>query len=152
MPRLALYLLGPPRIEFDGVPVKLDSRKGVAPLAYLAVVGVPQRRDSTAKFLWPDLDSSRVRAALRRTLYALRRALGGRWLTVTRDEIGLIPSAAPVAKETGSWEGHKPALWADASQFSQLLAERATHEHCASDICTGLSRLLGGREPSHGSR
>ena len=35
--RLALYLLGPPRIERDGVVVKLDRRKPIALLACIAV-------------------------------------------------------------------------------------------------------------------
>ena len=73
---LALYLLGPPRIERDGVPVKLDRRKAIALVAYLAVTGQSHRRDSLVNLLWPEYDSSRGRAALRRTLYALRDTLG----------------------------------------------------------------------------
>jgi hypothetical protein len=31
MSRLALYLLGPPRLESDGVPLEFDTRKIIAP-------------------------------------------------------------------------------------------------------------------------
>jgi hypothetical protein len=45
MSRLALYLLGPPRLELDGEPVEIGRRRAVALLAYLAVTGAaPQPR------------------------------------------------------------------------------------------------------------
>jgi len=34
---LALYLLGPPKVELDNAPVVIDRRKTLALLAYLAV-------------------------------------------------------------------------------------------------------------------
>jgi hypothetical protein len=37
MPRLALYLLGPPRIDLDGQVVQVSCRKAAAPLAYLVL-------------------------------------------------------------------------------------------------------------------
>lgn len=39
MSRLALYLLGPPRVERDGVPVPIHRREALALLAHLAVSG-----------------------------------------------------------------------------------------------------------------
>lgn len=39
MSTLALYLLGPPRLELDGEPVQIGRRKAVALLAYLATEG-----------------------------------------------------------------------------------------------------------------
>jgi hypothetical protein len=41
---LALYLLGPPRIERNGVPIQVDTRKAIALLAYLAVAGENRQR------------------------------------------------------------------------------------------------------------
>ena len=96
MSRLALYLLGPPRIERDGVSIKLDRRKAIALLAYLAVTGESHRRDSLVNLLWPEYDGTRGRAALRRTLYALNKALAGAWLDVDREEMGLNPERRPV--------------------------------------------------------
>jgi DNA-binding SARP family transcriptional activator len=117
---LALYLLGPPRVERDGVPVRLDRRKAIALVAYLAITGQTHRRDSLVNLLWPESDSSRGRAALRRTLYALRDALGTDWLAVDRDQIGLDTRAA---------------LWVDVNQFRQHLAACKTHAHPSSEVC-----------------
>jgi predicted ATPase/DNA-binding SARP family transcriptional activator len=118
--RLALYLLGPPQIERDGEPVKLDRRKALALLAYLAVTGESQRRDSLVNLLWPESDGPRGRAALRRTLYALNQALVGDWLAVDREEIGLQPDAD---------------LWVDIVEFQRHLAGCETHGHPASQVC-----------------
>ena len=79
MTGLALHLLGPPRVELDGDPVSLDRQKAIALLAYLAITGESHRRDALVNLLWPELDSTRGRAALRRTLFALRQALGDRY-------------------------------------------------------------------------
>jgi DNA-binding SARP family transcriptional activator len=77
MSRARLLLLGPPRIERDGQPIELDTRKAIALVAYLAVTGQPQGRDRIAAMLWPDADTERARGALRRTLSTLRTGLGG---------------------------------------------------------------------------
>jgi DNA-binding SARP family transcriptional activator/predicted ATPase len=118
--RLSLYLLGPPQIELDGQPVKLDRRKAIALLAYLAVTGQSHRRDALVNLLWPESDSSRGRAALRRTLYALNQALDGEWLAVDREEIGLDPDAD---------------LWVDVLEFQRHLAECESHGHPAAQVC-----------------
>jgi hypothetical protein len=76
MSRLALFLLGPPRIELDGEPIHIARRRAVALLAYLAVTAGSHSRDSLATLLWPEYDQSRARAALRRTLSELNSALG----------------------------------------------------------------------------
>ncbi len=65
MPRLSLYLLGPPRLELDGEPLDIGRRKAVALMAYLAVTGQGHARDVLATLLWPEYDASRARAALR---------------------------------------------------------------------------------------
>jgi DNA-binding SARP family transcriptional activator len=63
-----LQLFGAPRVLRDGQPLTFDTRKAVALLAYLAVAGTPQRRESLAALLWPEAEASRARATLRRTL------------------------------------------------------------------------------------
>jgi hypothetical protein len=65
MSRLALYLLGPPRIERDGTAVQIRRRKAVALLAYLAVAGSSHSREKLATLLWPESDQSRALASLR---------------------------------------------------------------------------------------
>ena len=80
--RLVLKLLGPPRVERAGRAVQMDTRKATALVAYLAVTGQPQARDSLAALLWPDANAERARGALRRTLSTLRTGLGGDELRV----------------------------------------------------------------------
>jgi DNA-binding SARP family transcriptional activator len=96
---LELYLLG--GIALDGAPAGvtdalLSQSKSVALLAYLALSpdGRFQRRDRLVGLLWPDLDQSHARAALRKTLHELRLALGSDVLAVRgNDEIAIAPGA-----------------------------------------------------------
>lgn len=87
MAKLAVFLFGAPRADVDGAPVRVDTRKAFALLAYLAVTGRPHTREEFAALFWPDYDETRGRRALRRTLSALRTALGGGWLAAGRDEV-----------------------------------------------------------------
>jgi ABC-type oligopeptide transport system substrate-binding subunit/DNA-binding SARP family transcriptional activator len=90
--RLALFLLGPPRIEVDGAPVEINRRKVVALLVYLAVTGENHTRDALATLFWPDNDQTQARAALRRALSVLNQPLG-HWLEIDREMVGLKPGA-----------------------------------------------------------
>ena len=65
---LDLHLFGPPRVRLDGEELRFDTRKALAMLAVLAVSGREHSRDALAAMLWPDLDRTRARATLRRTL------------------------------------------------------------------------------------
>ncbi len=106
MESLRLYFLGPPRIERAAEVRDLDTRKATALLAYLALSGERQTRDTLAALLWPEFDGPRARAALRRTLSVLKTAVGEQALAVTRETIGLVTSAA----------------WCDVWEFRRLLA------------------------------
>ena len=77
MAEIKLFLFGAPRLERNGATAEADTRKAIALLAYLALTSQPQRRDTLAALLWPDHDQSSARGALRRTLSALNKALGG---------------------------------------------------------------------------
>ncbi len=120
MSRLNLYLLGPPRIERDGQPVRADTRKAIALLAYIAITGESHRRDALINLLWPEYDQTRGRTNFRRTLYALRKALAGDWLEVDGENVRLNPCAD---------------IWLDVDQFHRHLAECLSHGHVASDVC-----------------
>ncbi|UCC61456.1 MAG: AAA family ATPase, partial [Anaerolineae bacterium] len=117
---LSLYLLGPPRIERDGEPIQVDTRKAVALLTCLALTAERHGRDALVNLLWPESDQSHGRTALRRTLYALRKALAGDWLDVDRESIGLNPNAS---------------LWLDVDQFHRHLAACHAHGHPPSQVC-----------------
>lgn len=66
----------------------LSQPKRVALLAYLALATDRgfRRRDTVIGVFWPDLDQERARAALRKSLYFLRRSLGDEALRGRGDE------------------------------------------------------------------
>jgi DNA-binding SARP family transcriptional activator len=121
-----LLLLGSPRITRDGEPVEVDTRKAIALLAYLAVTHERHSRDALAALLWPDYGQTRARAALRRTLSVLNKALAGDWLDVDREHIGLKPNSFSV----------------DVDHFHSRLAECRTHDHLEADVCQACLPLL----------
>ena len=127
MSRLALLLLGPPRIECDGEPVEIRRRKAIALIIYLAVTGQSHSRDALATLLWPEYDQSRARAGLRRVLAALKEALGEGWLDVDREAVELNPDAE---------------VWLDVSEFQDRLAECRTHGHPQEEVCPACLPLL----------
>ncbi len=109
MATVRLHFLGPPRLERDGRIVDPNTRKATALLAYLALSGERPSRDWLAAFLWPDYDESRAKAALRRTLSALKTAVGPDILYSTREAISLPPER----------------VWCDVTEFRRLLAGSA---------------------------
>ena len=119
MARPTLLLRGPPRIETDGSPLEVDTRKAVALLAYLALTQRRHTRDALCALLWPEHGQTRSRAALRRTLSSLARARTEGWLEVGRETVGLVEGEA----------------WVDVDRFRSLLAECASHGHPAAEVC-----------------
>jgi DNA-binding SARP family transcriptional activator len=95
MTELSLALLGPPVVKRDGEPVTFDTRKAIALLALLAVTGREHSREQLADLLWPDADSSKGRASLRRTLSVTAAAMST-GLTITRVGVTLELSAVQV--------------------------------------------------------
>ena len=93
MSRLSICLFGPPTLVLDGQQVLLDRWKALALLAYLAVEERPHRRDGLATLFWPELSQSQARNGLRRTLNALKHALGDQWLDVTRETVQIRQTA-----------------------------------------------------------
>ena len=85
-----VMLLGPPRVVRDGTAVAFDTRKALALLAVLALADRPRPRDVLAELLWPEHDAEHARGALRRTLSALRSAVGPDFVDATRDQVSLV--------------------------------------------------------------
>jgi predicted ATPase/DNA-binding SARP family transcriptional activator len=125
--RLTLFLLGQLRIERDGVPITMDTRKALALIVYVAVTHQRHSRDALAAFLWPEYDRVRAFANLRRTVWGLNKALAGDYLDVDRDTIGLNSTAD---------------LWLDVDRFTELLAACRLHGHHETDVCTECLKLL----------
>lgn len=113
--QIELFLLGAPQLLNQGVRVSFDTRKALALLAYLAVVGQPQHRDTLAALLWPEQAQDSARGALRRTLSTLNKGFGGTGLIIQRETIGLEDS-----RPNGRF-------WADSIEFARhIKAVRAS--------------------------
>jgi DNA-binding SARP family transcriptional activator/tetratricopeptide (TPR) repeat protein len=95
MTELSLALLGPPVVQRDGAAVTFDTRKAIALLALLAVTGREHSREQLADLLWPDADSAKGRASLRRTLSVTAAAMGP-GLTISRAAVTLEPALVRV--------------------------------------------------------
>ena len=131
MSGLVITLLGPPRVELNGVPLQISTRKAVALLSYLAVTGIPHTRDALATLFWPESDHTHARGALRYTLAQLKAVLGDGWLAIAREQIGLA-SGGPIAID----------ITIDAVQVKHLLAQVQAHGHPAQPLCDEcLARL-----------
>jgi DNA-binding SARP family transcriptional activator len=93
VPALEISLLGPPRVSRDGHAVSFDTRKATALLAHLALADRPRSRESLCELLWPSQDPEHARGALRRTLSALRKAVGEEWIDAAADSVALRDGA-----------------------------------------------------------
>jgi TolB-like protein len=127
MARVRLAFLGPPAVELDGAPVHFDTRKAVALLAYLSVIGRPVSRDTLVTLLWSPYGRAEGHSALRRTLSTLRSALGDEFLDAEREAVSLTES---------------PDTWIDLSRCKELLALAGGHAHAQQTICRRCLPLL----------
>ena len=120
MTRLSISLLGAPEFELDSAPFKPNIRKNTALLAYLAVTKESHSREALLVLLWPDQDPRLARAGLRRNLSVLKKSLGGEFLVVDRDSIGLDPNAD---------------IWLDIDQFKNMIDAWEEHGHAFENVC-----------------
>ena len=118
-------LLGPPRILVGGEPLRVDTRKAIALACYLVSESYEPTRDELVALLWPELDERRGRAALRRTMSALRAGLGGGALVANRDRVSLDLAGARIDIR-------------DAENLSRL-----THQHTLDQVCPQCATPLG---------
>jgi hypothetical protein len=148
--RLALYLLGVPRLEREGQGISVSRQKALALLAYLAVTGHDHGRDTLATLLWPEYDQSRARANLRGVLTSLRHTLGEGWLQTNRETVGLnvgswtrsrapesagAPEAAYADVGRHSGDVAVREFWLDVTEFQVRLAGCRTHDHPPDHVC-----------------
>lgn len=114
---IALRLLGPVDLRGpDGCVMRtvLAQPKRLALLAYVAAAAASRfhSRDTLVALLWPELDQDHARAALRQTVYVLRRELGDDVFVGCGDSIlGVDPAK----------------LWCDVDAFDAAIAGGA-HE------------------------
>src|SRR5262245_24551104 len=76
MTKFSLQTLGFPEVRADDRPIKLNLRKGLALLTYLAETQGAVARDVMATLLWPESPAETTRTRLRRMLHRIEAALG----------------------------------------------------------------------------
>lgn len=123
---LSVRLLGPVRVDVNGAPLAVDTRKAIALLAYIAVAGRPTPRESLATLLWPDSAEAQARGALRRTLSVLNSGLGGSGLVVDRATVLIDRSVVDL----------------DLDGFGVALAQARDHGHPPRHSCRHCRRSL----------
>src|SRR5437870_13242000 len=96
MSQLQLSLLGTPLVKHGERTLTFSTRKALALLVYLAVEGGTHPRKTLSEAFWPELDAEHGRAALRATLFELRRLFEGSHgpgepahLLIKRDMLGV---------------------------------------------------------------
>lgn len=91
-PALQIYLLGPPRVEWQSQPLTIPRRQARALLYRLAAEPQPVPRDHLCYLFWPDTGETTARHNLSRLLTILHLALPDPHLLYSReDQIVLDP-------------------------------------------------------------
>ena len=91
MPGLKIHLFGYPKISIDDTPLRLERRKTLALLAYLAAGGAMPRpgaqrapfspsRDTLAALLWEDAGQEQAAGYLRQAIWDFHKAGGEGWI------------------------------------------------------------------------
>jgi predicted ATPase/DNA-binding SARP family transcriptional activator len=122
--RLALHLLGPPRLELDNVPITADRRKTLALLAYLAVNRWQHHRDHLSALFFPEYDQPKAYTNLRHSLWEVQQLIGEGWVAAHRDTIGLIVDD----DRSSSPAGTERVIWLDIARFNSLINESLTQK------------------------
>src|SRR6266481_8880387 len=92
MTGFSLQTLGLPEVRGDNGPIKLNLRKGLALLVYLAEARGAVARDVIATLLWPESPSETARARLRRMLHRIELTLGQRIFETDRARVRWSPA------------------------------------------------------------
>lgn len=101
---LCFHWLGYPHIDLGANPVRLETRKATAVLAYLSLNPFPIARETLAAFFWPESDTRRALGNLRRCLFSLNQVLGTGALHSDRETISL---------------DSRLSIWVDALEFTR---------------------------------
>jgi ATP/maltotriose-dependent transcriptional regulator MalT/DNA-binding SARP family transcriptional activator len=116
----AISWLGPPVLEIDGRPFRLEMRKTLALLAYLSLSPQNPTRETLASLFWPDHDQQHALSSLRRNLYSLAKSVPPGLIEADREKIGL---------RREDW------LHIDVEGFRGHLAFGKEHSHPANRVC-----------------
>ncbi len=126
MSDVRIFLFGMPSIEYHEQVIKIERRKALALVAFLALHDQPQSRDVAAELLWADQDEEHARSSLRTTLRALTTPISVEWIQADRSLLALKPEAVRV----------------DVIEFTDLLAQSRTHDHETNAVCDQCAELF----------
>ena len=120
MSPIHICLFGTPQIERDSQTILIPRRKTLALLAYLAVTGHVQSRETLATLFWPNYDQSSALANLRRALSRLKELFSENMLAVDRLQAGL---------------DSRVEMSLDVAVFRALVKKTKKHEHTRENLC-----------------
>ncbi len=126
MSDVRIYLFGMPKIEYREQVIKIERRKALALVAFLALHDQPQSRDVAAELLWTDQDEDHARSSLRTTLRALTTPILVEWIQADRSLLALKPDV----------------VWVDVTAFTALLAQSRAHDHEPDTVCEQCAELF----------
>ena len=95
-PAMELHVFGVPTFVVQGHATRLALKRAAALLAYLAFNNRPVPRPHLAAMLWPESAESQGRTRLRRIVYTIEEAVGGRILSSDDDCLALDSDALEV--------------------------------------------------------
>jgi len=120
MTRLSISLLGTPQISLDGTPVKVSIQRTLPLLAYLALTGKSQTRETLANLLWSDSSLPHALASLRTTLWRLKSAGLEDWIKLEDNQVSL---------------NNQKTIEVDVLEFKTYINKCTSHGHPPSQIC-----------------
>ena len=126
METLRLSWLGNPQVERRERLTKLETRKGIALLAYLSLKPGECSRELLATMFWPEGSQQKALANLRRTLSSLHSSLPG-WIVADREHISLKRNSR---------------LWVDIDAFHDALSQLKEHAHQENEVCEECLAIL----------
>jgi len=95
-PAIELNVFGVPTLVVPGRKTRLALKRAIALLAYLAFNSGPVPRPHLAAMLWPDSAEAQGRTRLRRLIYTIEDAVGGRILSSENDCLALIAQSVEI--------------------------------------------------------
>jgi DNA-binding SARP family transcriptional activator/predicted ATPase len=136
MSHLAIFALGPLRIELDGKPLQTSRHKALALLVYLAMCPGKQSRMTLSALFWPEYEQEKAYAYLRRTLWEIHTLLGDGWIEADRDAIGFSPEVR-ILLDVVEFQTHLEAFHRHAHPASTACPECISHLHTAALLYRG---------------
>lgn len=124
---LKIYLFGPPHIELNNKWVNLKTQRGIGLIAYLAVSQERRSRETLASLFWPLSNQNNASAALRTTLWRIKKSGLQKWFSIDRESVQMDLSND---------------IYIDVNNFHNLLMRSENHGHPAAIACSECISIL----------